>query len=182
MPHPVIDPQAIENLRILNPDDGDAFLREIAEIFLADTPKRIAELDQTLATGDAVAFVRAAHSIKGSSSNLGALALRQAAEVLKDDQPANLLTMRGIAKMPPIPKFQEVYGTKAAAIAVYPMYRGLARLVDMDILDAGHSLADQMACLEANWSKYDFFFIHFKYTDRTGEDGNFDEGAANGRV
>jgi len=99
--------------------------------------------------------------------------MRQAAEVLKDDQPANLLTMRGIAKMPPIPKFQEVYGTKAAAIAVYPMYRGLARLVDMDILDAGHSLADQMACLEANWSKYDFFFIHFKYTDSTGEDGNF---------
>ena len=84
MPHPVIDPQAIENLRILNPDDGDAFLREIAEIFLADTPKRIAELDQTLATGDAVAFVRAAHSIKGSSSNLGALALRQAAEVLEN--------------------------------------------------------------------------------------------------
>ena len=76
--------------------------------------------------------------------------------------------------MPPIPKFQEVYGTRAAAIAVYPMYRGLARLVDMDILDAGHSLADQMACLEANWSKYDFFFIHFKYTDSTGEDGNFE--------
>lgn len=100
--------------------------------------------------------------------------MRQAAEVLKDDQPANLLTMRGIAKMPPIPKFQEVYGTRAAAIAVYPMYRGLARLVDMDILDAGHSLADQMACLEANWSKYDFFFIHFKYTDSTGEDGNFE--------
>ncbi|MFN9035993.1 MAG: phosphoglycerate mutase, partial [Planctomyces sp.] len=48
--------------------------------------------------------------------------MRQAAEVLKDDQPANLLTMRGIAKMPPIPKFQEVYGTRAAAIAVYPMY------------------------------------------------------------
>ena len=100
--------------------------------------------------------------------------MRQAAELLKNDQPANLLTMRGIAKMPPIPRFQEVYGTRAAAIAVYPMYRGLARLVDMDILDAGQSLDDQLACLEANWSKYDFFFIHFKYTDSTGEDGNFD--------
>ena len=66
--------------------------------------------------------------------------MRQAAEVLKNDSPANLLTMRGIAKMPPIPKFQEVYGTRAAAIAVYPMYRGLARLVDMDILDAGQTL------------------------------------------
>ena len=99
---------------------------------------------------------------------------RQAAVMLKDDAPANLLTMRGIAKMPPIPKFQEVYGTRAAAIAVYPMYRGLARLVDMEILDAGQTLDDQMKCLEANWSKYDFFFIHFKYTDSTGEDGNFD--------
>lgn len=100
--------------------------------------------------------------------------LRQAAVILKDDAPANLLTMRGIAKMPPIPKFEEVYGTKAGAIAVYPMYRGLARLVGMDILNAGSTLADQMTCLEQNWSKYDFFFIHFKYTDSTGEDGNFD--------
>lgn len=100
--------------------------------------------------------------------------MRQAAEILKNDQPANLLTMRGIAKMPPIPRFQDVYGTRAAAIAVYPMYRGLARLVDMDILDAGHSLEDQMKCLEENWSRYDFFFIHFKYTDSTGEDGNFE--------
>ena len=99
---------------------------------------------------------------------------RQAGELLKHDQPANLLTMRGIARMPPIPKFQDVYGTRAAAIAVYPMYRGLARLVDMDILDAGHSLEDQMKCLRDNWDKYDFFFIHFKYTDSTGEDGNFD--------
>jgi 2,3-bisphosphoglycerate-independent phosphoglycerate mutase len=100
--------------------------------------------------------------------------MRQAAEILKNDAPANLLTMRGIAKMPPIPKFQEVYGTRAAAIAVYPMYRGLARLVGMDILDAGHTLDDQMNCLAANWSKYDFFFIHYKYTDSTGEDGNFE--------
>ena len=100
--------------------------------------------------------------------------LRQAAEILKDDAPANLLTMRGIAKMPPIPTFEEVYGTRAAAIAVYPMYRGLARLVGMDILDAGATLDDQMKCLEENWNNYDFFFVHFKYTDSTGEDGNFD--------
>lgn len=99
--------------------------------------------------------------------------LRQAAEILKDDAPANLLTMRGIAKMPPIPRFEDVYGTRAGAIAVYPMYRGLARLVGMDILDAGQTLSSQMECLKANWDRYDFFFIHFKYTDSTGEDGNF---------
>ena len=81
--HPVIDPQAIENLRSLNPDDGDEFLREIAGIFLEDTPQRIAELDRSFAAADTATFARAAHSIKGSSANLGALALRAVAEKLE---------------------------------------------------------------------------------------------------
>jgi HPt (histidine-containing phosphotransfer) domain-containing protein len=79
----VIDPQSIENLRALNPGDDDEFLREIAGIFFEDTPLRIAELDQCLASGDLPKFTRAAHSIKGSSSNLGAMALRLAAEKLE---------------------------------------------------------------------------------------------------
>ena len=79
----VIDPQAIAELRSLNPGDNDEFLREIAGIFLDDTPQRIAELDQSLAAGDLSTFARAAHSIKGSSSNLGAIALRAAAEALE---------------------------------------------------------------------------------------------------
>lgn len=99
--------------------------------------------------------------------------LRQAREVLKDDHPANFLTMRGIDKKPHIPSYEEVYGLRAAAIAVYPMYRGLARLVGMDVLDAGSTLEDQCTRLEAVWNDYDFFFVHFKYTDSTGEDGNF---------
>jgi HPt (histidine-containing phosphotransfer) domain-containing protein len=80
---PVIDPQAIESLRALNPGDNDEFLREIAGIFLEDTPLRIAELDQSLAAADVPKFTRAAHSIKGSSANLGAMALRAAAETLE---------------------------------------------------------------------------------------------------
>ncbi len=82
-PTSAIDPQAIENLRALNPGDNDEFLREIAGIFLEDTPVRIAELDQSLATGDVSRFVRAAHSIKGSSANLGAVDLRSVAEKLE---------------------------------------------------------------------------------------------------
>lgn len=82
-PPPVIDAQAIADLRALNPDDGGEFLREIIGIFLADTPERIAELEESLATGDAPRFTRAAHSIKGSSSNLGALALKAAAADLE---------------------------------------------------------------------------------------------------
>ncbi len=100
--------------------------------------------------------------------------LSRAAEILRNEVPANLLTMRGIAKQPDIPTYREVYGLKAAAIAVYPMYRGLARLVGMDVLDAGATLDDQMNRLQAVWDDYDFFFVHFKYTDSTGEDGDFD--------
>lgn len=100
--------------------------------------------------------------------------LRQAREILRDDAPANFLTLRGIDKKPEIPPFAEVYGLRAAAIAVYPMYRGLARLVGMDVLDAGATIDDQLARLESAWNDYDFFFVHYKYTDSTGEDGNFD--------
>ncbi|MCA8985543.1 MAG: 2,3-bisphosphoglycerate-independent phosphoglycerate mutase [Planctomycetaceae bacterium] len=100
--------------------------------------------------------------------------LEQAREVLKGDFPANFLTLRGVAKKPEIPTYHEVYGLRAAAIAVYPMYRGLARLVSMDVLDAGQTLEDQCQRLAAAWNDYDFFFLHFKYTDSTGEDGNFD--------
>jgi HPt (histidine-containing phosphotransfer) domain-containing protein len=79
----VLDPQSIENLRALNPDDNDEFLREIAGIFFEDTPLRITELDESLQAADLPKFARAAHSIKGSSSNLGAMALRAAAEKLE---------------------------------------------------------------------------------------------------
>lgn len=99
--------------------------------------------------------------------------LAQARSVLKDDFPANFFTMRGIDKRPAIPTFEDVYGLRAAAIAVYPMYRGLARLVSMNVLDAGQTLDDQCSRLKQAWADFDFFFMHYKYTDSTGEDGNF---------
>ena len=78
-----IDPEAIENLRALTPDDPDSFLREIIAIFLDDTPARIADLRTSLASGNQSDFTRAAHSIKGSSSNLGATDLRTIAAELE---------------------------------------------------------------------------------------------------
>lgn len=78
-----IDPEAIENLRALNPDDDGAFLKDIIGIFLEDTPQRIDELNQCLKTYDQPKFTRAAHSIKGSASNLGARQLRATAEKLE---------------------------------------------------------------------------------------------------
>lgn len=101
--------------------------------------------------------------------------LRQAKEILKDQPKANFHTMRGFAAKPNLPSYQDVYGLRAAAIAVYPMYKGLARLVGMDIVGEAQSLDEQIDVLKQAWDQYDFFFIHFKYTDSTGEDGNFDE-------
>jgi HPt (histidine-containing phosphotransfer) domain-containing protein len=77
---PAIDPSAVSNLRELNPGDNGEFLREIISIYLEDTPKRIGELKASLASGDAATFTRAAHTIKGSSSNVGAVAIRGVAE------------------------------------------------------------------------------------------------------
>src|SRR5581483_7996805 len=99
--------------------------------------------------------------------------IAEAARVLKDQAPTNMVTLRGFARYPKIDTMQDVYGLKPVAIAVYPMYRGLARLVGMDVADAGSTLGDQMAVLQKLWNQYDFFFIHYKYTDSTGEDGNF---------
>jgi 2,3-bisphosphoglycerate-independent phosphoglycerate mutase len=96
-----------------------------------------------------------------------------AAKVLKEQAPTNMITLRGFARYPKIETMQEVYGVKPVAIAVYPMYKGLARLVGMDIADAGATLGDQMETLRRLWHDYDFFFMHYKYTDSTGEDGNF---------
>jgi 2,3-bisphosphoglycerate-independent phosphoglycerate mutase len=100
--------------------------------------------------------------------------IRQAKELLKGQPKANCATLRGVASKPHLPSYEEVYGLRAAAIAVYPMYKGLAQLVGMDIVGQAKTLDEQMDVLKENWSKYDFFFIHFKYTDSTGEDGNFD--------
>jgi 2,3-bisphosphoglycerate-independent phosphoglycerate mutase len=97
----------------------------------------------------------------------------EAAKLLKNDAPTNMITLRGFARLPKISSMQDIYGLRSACIAVYPMYKGLARLVSMDVLDAGKSLADQIETLRKAWTTYDFFFLHYKYTDSTGEDGNF---------
>ena len=100
--------------------------------------------------------------------------IEKAFAVLKGESPANGCTLRGIAKDPGLMSYREVYGLKACAIATYPMYKGLARLVGMDVLDAGTTISSEMKTLKDNWNTYDFFFFHVKKTDSSGEDGNFD--------
>jgi 2,3-bisphosphoglycerate-independent phosphoglycerate mutase len=97
----------------------------------------------------------------------------EAGRVLRGQAPTNMVTLRGFARYPAIDTVEAIYGLRAVAIAVYPMYKGLARLVGMHIADAGSSLGDQVETLKRCWNDYDFFFLHYKYTDSTGEDGNF---------
>ncbi len=99
----------------------------------------------------------------------------QAEKILAGHEKANGLTMRGFSKKPDLPTYEALYGVRAAAIAVYPMYKGLARLVGMTIVGKPKSLAEEIDVLAQAWNDYDFFFVHFKYTDSRGEDGNFPE-------
>ncbi len=98
---------------------------------------------------------------------------RKIAEIIKDEPKANYLLFRGVAQKPDIEPFEERYGLKAAAIAVYPMYKGLAKLVGMkEVNFKGETIADEIETLKRVWNDYDFFFFHVKKTDSHGEDGN----------
>lgn len=89
-------------------------------------------------------------------------------------KPANGFLMRGIAHQPEIPTFEQRYGLRAAAIAVYPMYKGLAQLVGMTKIEGPQTIAEQFERYVKEYDNYDYFFIHYKYTDKAGEDGNFE--------
>lgn len=101
--------------------------------------------------------------------------VRQAEKILADEHPANMVMLRGFAQVPTWPKFTEAFNLKAIAIAMYPMYRGVAKLVGMDSPPAAQSYEEEFDMLEENWDKYNFFFLHIKKTDSYGEDGNFEK-------
>ncbi|HAV65414.1 MAG TPA: phosphonopyruvate decarboxylase-related protein [Verrucomicrobiales bacterium] len=98
----------------------------------------------------------------------------QALPIIKDRKPANGFLMRGIAHQPKIASFEERYGLRAACIAVYPMYKGLAQLVGMKKIEGAQTISEQFEAYLNEYDNHDFFFIHYKYTDMHGEDGNFD--------
>ena len=94
--------------------------------------------------------------------------------IIKDRRPANGFLMRGIAHQPKIPLFEDRYLLKPACLAVYPMYKGLAQLVGMKKIEGPQTISDQFEAYLNEYDRHDFFFIHYKYTDMHGEDGNFD--------
>ncbi|MCD5401435.1 2,3-bisphosphoglycerate-independent phosphoglycerate mutase, partial [candidate division NPL-UPA2 bacterium] len=100
--------------------------------------------------------------------------LQQARELLSAHRPANMILLRGFAKSPQLPSLREVYRLRPAAIAAYPMYRGIARLVGMEVLSTGETIEEEFETLKDNFSKYDFFYLHIKGSDSAGEDGDFE--------
>ncbi len=101
--------------------------------------------------------------------------ITKARQVLTDEPQANGLTLRGFATDPQLQPYQDAYGLKSACIAVYPMYRGVSKLVGMEVIQFdGEYPEDEFAATKKVWDEHDFFFIHIKKTDSMGEDGNFE--------
>ena len=100
--------------------------------------------------------------------------LDSALSAVADRHPANGLVLRGFSTIPDLPQMADVYGLTPAAIAAYPMYRGLAKLVGMNVVPTGDTIEDEIETARDIWNDHDFFFIHYKYTDSAGEDGDYD--------
>jgi 2,3-bisphosphoglycerate-independent phosphoglycerate mutase len=100
---------------------------------------------------------------------------QKVAELLKNEPKANYVLLRGFSVRPDLETFEEKFGLKACCIATYPMYKGLASLVGMKIIDfEGETIKDEIETLKKEWQNFDFFFLHIKKTDSAGEDGNFE--------
>ena len=100
--------------------------------------------------------------------------LDQAAKLLKDEKQANMILLRGFDTFHAIPPLRERFGLKALGIASYPMYRGLARLVGMEVHAHTATVAEEVAALRERFREFDFHFVHVKATDSRGEDGDFE--------
>ena len=115
--------------------------------------------------------------LDASSSATAAAANRfvsEAAAVLGGRQTANSVLLRGFSRLPALPLFGATYKLNPVAIAAYPMYRGLARIVGMKVLQTGQTFSEQLDTLESHFGDHDFFFLHYKPADAAGEDGDFD--------
>ncbi len=107
------------------------------------------------------------------SAGLANAFVTKADEILADEHPANTVLLRGFGMHPALPRFEETYKLNAAAIATYPMYKGLARLAGMEVLrEGGPDFAGELETLTRSWGSHDFFFVHVKATDAAGEDGD----------
>jgi 2,3-bisphosphoglycerate-independent phosphoglycerate mutase len=124
--------------------------------------------------GVAPKTVKAQRSTARRTAEIVSEFIAKARKILAGHHPANMVLLRGFSRRLAIPTMGEVYKLKPAAIASYPMYRGLARLVGMELLNTSADIKEEFAVLKKNYAAYDFFFIHVKGADSAGEDGDFD--------
>ncbi len=135
---------------------------------LADTdPQRLGvAVPPVQAAGDA-----GEAAARGTAARIGPAVAALQAE-LRDEERANTFLLRGFSKLPVLPGVGELYRLRAAALAGYPLYRGVAKVCGMEIVDCGGSFGQVLDRLEERWDDFDYFFLHVKGTDMAGEDGD----------
>ena len=107
-----------------------------------------------------------------ATAELVATKLAEVHRVLADEPAANGLLLRGFDTHRELPRFRDRTGLRAAAVAIYPMYRGIARLLGFEVLGPPTDLTDQVRLLEKHREDADYFFVHVKDADAAGEDGD----------
>ncbi len=170
-----------ELCRLLNEsaiDDVILFVRPVREhrfivVFRGDGLLPAVSDSDPQQVGVAPRVVNALRSDSSRTADIANKFIARARETLANHHPANMVLLRGFSRRPSFPAMGEVYKLKPAAIASYPMYRGLAKLVGMQVLESGTSLEDEFATLEKHYADHDYFFLHIKATDAAGEDGDF---------
>jgi 2,3-bisphosphoglycerate-independent phosphoglycerate mutase len=170
--------ELVDRLRQIRLDGAEVFVEPVKEhrfVLVLRGPGLSGRLTETdpQATGRPPVAARALAPEAERAAVLVNAFAAGAARLLRDAAPANMVLLRGFDQLPELPQFPAVYALRAAGIAAYPMYRGLARLVGMDVLETGGTFADEIQTLKRHWDAYDFFFIHYKDTDKAGEDGDF---------
>jgi 2,3-bisphosphoglycerate-independent phosphoglycerate mutase len=128
--------------------------------------------------GDPPLPVKAETAAAEATASLVRSFVEAARDRLSKHTPANMVLLRGFARRPDWPVFPDVFGLRSVAVAQYPMYRGVAKLVGMDAVEGGASLEELFDTLTGVWPHHDFAFVHVKEPDKAGEDGDFDRKVA----
>jgi 2,3-bisphosphoglycerate-independent phosphoglycerate mutase len=170
--------ELVDRLRRIRLPGVEAFVEPVQEhrfVLVLRGPGLSGRLSETdpQATGQPPLPVRPGRPEAARTAELVNRFVAEAAGLLAGAAPANMVLLRGFDERPALPSFPDVFRLRAAAIAAYPMYRGLARLVGMDVLKTGTTFDDEVRTLAAYGAAYDFVFIHYKDTDKAGEDGDF---------
>ena len=172
----------VERLRGIALDDGiELFVEPVREhrfVLVLRGEGLSAAVSETDPQAEGVAPLRCAPLSQGpealrTADTVNAF-VAAAGPLMAEEPQANGLVLRGFATIPALPQMADVWGLTPASCAVYPMYRGLARLAGMEALPAGSALDDQIAATGEHWHRFDYVFLHYKYTDSAGEDGDFD--------